>query len=119
MLTSRLGCDFFHYRRPVCMFFSSAAEGTPVPDKPSRYFLSLQYDFSIKIEIKQFLDKEKEYSIQKIEITPKRLEIGIHNVNKSGLRTKLYIYILCQKCQLLFKKMKFSTFFIINFEKLQ
>jgi hypothetical protein len=26
------------------------------------------------------LDKEKEYFIQKIEITPKWLEIGIHNV---------------------------------------
>jgi hypothetical protein len=26
------------------------------------------------------LDKEKEYFIQKIEITPKRLEIGIHNL---------------------------------------
>jgi hypothetical protein len=26
------------------------------------------------------------YFFQKIEITPKRLQIGIHNVNKSGLR---------------------------------
>jgi hypothetical protein len=25
-------------------------------------------------------------NIQKIEITPKRLQIGIHNVNKSGLK---------------------------------
>jgi hypothetical protein len=31
--------------------------------------------------------------IQKIEITPKRLEIGIHNVNKSGLKIKFYIHI--------------------------
>jgi hypothetical protein len=37
------------------------------------------------------LDKEKEYFIQKIEITLKRLEIGIHNVNKSGLKIKFYI----------------------------
>jgi hypothetical protein len=29
---------------------------------------------------------KKEYFIQKIEITPKRLQIGIHNVNKSGLK---------------------------------
>jgi hypothetical protein len=39
------------------------------------------------------LKKEKEYFIQKIEITPKRLEIGIHNVNKSSLKIKFYIYI--------------------------
>jgi hypothetical protein len=36
---------------------------------------------------------KKEYFIQKIEITPKRLEIGLHNVNKSGLRIEFYIYI--------------------------
>jgi hypothetical protein len=36
---------------------------------------------------------KKEYFIQKIEITPKRLQIGIHNVNKSGLKIKFYIYI--------------------------
>jgi hypothetical protein len=29
---------------------------------------------------------KKEYFIQKIEITPKRLQIGIHNVNKSRLK---------------------------------
>jgi hypothetical protein len=29
---------------------------------------------------------KKEYFIQKIEITPKQLLIGIHNVNKSGLK---------------------------------
>jgi hypothetical protein len=29
-------------------------------------------------------DKEKEYFTQKIEITPKRLGLGIHNVNKSN-----------------------------------
>jgi hypothetical protein len=28
----------------------------------------------------------KKYFIQKIEITPKRLQIGIHNVNKSGIK---------------------------------
>jgi hypothetical protein len=38
---------------------------------------------------------KKEYFIQIIEITPKRLEIGIHNVNKSGLKIKFYIYIYC------------------------
>jgi hypothetical protein len=35
----------------------------------------------------------KKYFIQKIEITPKRLEIGIHNVNKSGFKIKFYTYI--------------------------
>jgi hypothetical protein len=35
------------------------------------------------------------YFIQKIETTLKQLEIGIQNVNKSGLKIKLYI--LCQK----------------------
>jgi hypothetical protein len=35
----------------------------------------------------------KEYFIQKTEITPKRLEIAIHNVDKSGLKIKFYIYI--------------------------
>jgi hypothetical protein len=29
---------------------------------------------------------KKEYFIQKIEITPKRRQIGIHNVNKGGLK---------------------------------
>jgi hypothetical protein len=29
---------------------------------------------------------KKEYFIQKIEIMPKRLQISIHNVNKSGLK---------------------------------
>jgi hypothetical protein len=29
---------------------------------------------------------KKEYFIQKIKITPKRLQLGIHNVNKSGLK---------------------------------
>jgi hypothetical protein len=43
------------------------------------------------------LDKKKAYFIQKIEITPKRLGIGIHNVNKSDLKIKFYIYIYCQK----------------------
>jgi hypothetical protein len=39
------------------------------------YYL-LQDDFLIKIQnkIKQLLDKKKEYFIQKIEITPKRLK---------------------------------------------
>jgi hypothetical protein len=36
---------------------------------------------------------QKEYFIQKTEITPKRLEIAIHNVNKSSLKIKFYIYI--------------------------
>jgi hypothetical protein len=31
----------------------------------------------------------KKYFIQKIEITPKRLQIGIHNVNKSGIKFNL------------------------------
>jgi hypothetical protein len=53
--------------------------------------------FLIKIQIKQLLDNKKEYFSQKIEITPKGLEIGIHNVNKSGLKIKFYIYICCQK----------------------
>jgi hypothetical protein len=35
---------------------------------------------------KKLLDKKKEYFIQKIEITPKRQGIGLHNVNKSGLK---------------------------------
>jgi hypothetical protein len=38
-------------------------------------------------------DKKKEYFTEKIEITPKWLGIGIHNVNKSRLRIKFYIYI--------------------------
>jgi uncharacterized membrane protein len=42
-------------------------------------------------------NKKREYFIQKIEITPKRLGIGIHNVNKSGLKINFYIYIYCQK----------------------
>jgi hypothetical protein len=50
------------------------------------YFLN-----KIFIQIKQLLDKQK--NIQKIEIMPKRLEIGIHNVSKNGLKIKLYIYI--------------------------
>jgi hypothetical protein len=33
------------------------------------------------------------YFIHKIEISPKRLEIGIHNVNKSGAKIKFYINI--------------------------
>jgi hypothetical protein len=37
--------------------------------------------------------KKNEYFIQKIEIAPKRLEIDIHNVNKSELKIKFYIYI--------------------------
>jgi hypothetical protein len=36
---------------------------------------------------------KKEYFIKKIKITPKRLQIGIHNVNKSILKIKFYIYI--------------------------
>jgi hypothetical protein len=36
---------------------------------------------------------EKEYFTEKIKITPKRLGIGIHNVNKSRLRIKFYIYM--------------------------
>jgi hypothetical protein len=36
-------------------------------------------------------DTKKGYSIQKIEITPQRLEIGIHNVNKSGLKIKFLV----------------------------
>jgi hypothetical protein len=42
--------------------------------------------FLIKIQIKRLLHKKKEYFIQKIEITPKRLGIGLHNVNKSDLK---------------------------------
>jgi hypothetical protein len=34
---------------------------------------------------KKTIDYKKKI-IQKIEITPKRLQIGIHNVNKSGLK---------------------------------
>jgi hypothetical protein len=37
------------------------------------------------------LDTKKEYFIQKIEITPQRLEIGIHNVNKSGFKIKFLV----------------------------
>jgi hypothetical protein len=44
-------------------------------------------------KICNYLIKKKEYFIQKIEITVKRLEIGIHNVNKSGFKMKFYIYI--------------------------
>jgi hypothetical protein len=36
---------------------------------------------------------EKQYFIQNIEIMPKRLKIDIHDVHKSGLRIKFYIYI--------------------------
>jgi hypothetical protein len=32
------------------------------------------------------IENKKLYFFQKIEITPKRLQIGIHNVNKSGLK---------------------------------
>jgi hypothetical protein len=39
------------------------------------------------------VSNKKEYFIQKIEITPKGLEIAIHNVNKSGLKIEFYIYI--------------------------
>jgi hypothetical protein len=45
----------------------------------------------------RFLNKNSnktiKYFIQKIGITPKRLEISIHNVNKSGLKIKFYIHI--------------------------
>jgi hypothetical protein len=44
-------------------------------------------------KICNYLIKKKEYFIQKIEITVKRLEIGIDNVNKSGFKMKFYIYI--------------------------
>jgi hypothetical protein len=37
------------------------------------------------------LDIKKEYFIQKIEIRPQRLEIGIFNVNKSGLKIKFLV----------------------------
>jgi propanediol dehydratase small subunit len=50
--------------------------------------LSIIYSNAIKIQIKQLLHKK--YYIQKIEITPKRLKIGIHNVNKSGLAINFY-----------------------------
>jgi hypothetical protein len=36
---------------------------------------------------------KKENFIQKIEITPKQLEIDIHNVNKSDLKIIFYIHI--------------------------
>jgi hypothetical protein len=39
------------------------------------------------------LDKKEEYFIQKIEITPRRLGVGIHNVIRGGLRIEFYIYI--------------------------
>jgi hypothetical protein len=39
------------------------------------------------------LIKKKENFTQKIEITPKRLEIVIRNVNKSGHKIKSYIYM--------------------------
>jgi hypothetical protein len=42
---------------------------------------------------KTIVNKKKEYFIQKIEITPKRLQIGIKNVNKSGVKIKFYIDI--------------------------
>jgi hypothetical protein len=35
--------------------------------------------------------QKKEYFNQKIEITPKRLEIVMHNINKSGPKIKFYI----------------------------
>jgi hypothetical protein len=50
--------------------------------------LSIIYSNAIKIQIKQLLHTK--YYIQKIEITPKPLKIGIHNVNKSGLTIKFY-----------------------------
>jgi hypothetical protein len=64
------------------------------------------------------LDKKKKiYS--KNKITPKRLEIGIHNVNK-GLKIKFYIYIyLVSKMVIAIKKKMFQHFLIINFETLQ
>jgi hypothetical protein len=34
----------------------------------------------------EIIADKKEYFIQKIEITPKRLQIGINNLNKSGLK---------------------------------
>jgi hypothetical protein len=52
------------------------------------YLLFCCYIFTMNL-----LNKKKEYFIQKVEITPKWLEIGIHNVNKSGLRIKFYIHI--------------------------
>jgi hypothetical protein len=58
---------------------------------------------------------KKEYFIQKMEITPKRLQIGIHNVNKSNLKILFYIYIWDQQWLLSFKKMKFSTIFDYQF----
>jgi hypothetical protein len=39
-----------------------------------------------------FLNLTSKYFSQKIEITPKRLEIGIHNVNNSSLKIKFYTY---------------------------
>jgi hypothetical protein len=44
----------------------------------------------------------------KIEITPKRLEIRIHNVNKSGLKIKFYIYV---KSSLYFFLVIFNLYF--------
>jgi hypothetical protein len=44
---------------------------------------------NLKIQIKQLLDKKQiMYFIQKIEITPKQLGMGIHNVYKSSLKIK-------------------------------
>jgi hypothetical protein len=54
------------------------------------YFIVIYYLFLNKHSNKNCLIK-KEYFIQKIEIRPKRLEI--HNVNKSGLKIKIYTYI--------------------------
>jgi hypothetical protein len=56
------------------------------------YFIVIYYLFLNKHSNKNCLIK-KEYFIQKIEIPPKRLEIGIQNVNKSGLKIKFYTYI--------------------------
>jgi hypothetical protein len=53
--------------------------------------------------------KKKEYFTQKIEITPKPLGIGIHNVNKSSVANG--------GCHL--KKLSFLHFLISNFEKFQ
>jgi hypothetical protein len=54
-------------------------------------------DINVKFNLNKNSNKKiaykKEYFIQKIEITPKRLQIGIHNVNKSGLKIKFYIHI--------------------------
>jgi hypothetical protein len=62
---------------------------------------------------------KKKYLIQKIEITLKRLEIGIHKVNKSGLKLNFTFISSMRNGSGHLKKLSFRHFLIINFELLQ